>query len=55
MNQRDNDCSAENPIEQIRLLYTELAQYPEKDFGCGAGADACIAVMLVGNEGRFSV
>jgi SAM-dependent methyltransferase len=103
MNQCDNDCSAENPIEQIRLLYTELAQHPEKDFGwgkgkknarvlgydeewlnrlpdivwesaaavgnpfglgtihageivvdigCGAGADACIAAMLVGSEGK---
>jgi arsenite methyltransferase len=103
MNQCDNDCSAENPLEQIRLLYTELAQHPEKDFGwgkgkknacalgydeewlnhlpdivwesaaavgnpfslgtihagetvvdigCGAGADACIAAMLVGNEGK---
>jgi arsenite methyltransferase len=103
MNQCDNDCPAENPLEQVRLLYTELAQHPEKDFGwgrgkknaralgydeewlnhlpdivwesaaavgnpfslgtihagetvvdigCGAGADACIAAMLVGNEGK---
>ncbi len=103
MNQCDNDCPAENTLEQVRLLYTELAQYPEKDFGwgkgkknaralgydeewlnrlpdivwesaaavgnpfslgtihsgetvvdigCGAGADACIAAILVGNEGK---
>ena len=103
MNQCDNDCSAENPLDQVRLLYTELAQHPEKDFGwgkgkknaralgydeewlnrlpdivwesaaavgnpfslgtihtgetvvdigCGAGADACIAAILVGNEGK---
>ena len=103
MNQCDKDCSAENPLEQVRLLYTELAQNPEKDFGwgkgkknacmlgyadewlsrlpdivwesaaavgnpfslghihagetvidigCGAGADACIAAVLVGKEGK---
>jgi SAM-dependent methyltransferase len=103
MNQCDNDRLAENPLEQVRLLYTELAQHPEKDFGwgkgkenarhlgyaqewlnylpdivwesaaavgnpfsvgqihagetvvdigCGAGADACIAAMLVGKEGK---
>jgi SAM-dependent methyltransferase len=103
MNQCDNDCPAENTLEQVRLLYTELAQHPEKDFGwgkgkknaralgydeewlnrlpdivwesaaavgnpfslgtihsgetvvdigCGAGADACIAAILVGNEGK---
>ena len=97
------DCSAENPLEQVRLLYTELAQNPEKEFGwgkgkenartlgyadewlnrlpdivwesaaavgnpfslgtihagetvvdigCGAGADACIAAILVGKEGK---
>ena len=103
MNQCDKDCSVENPLEQVRLLYTELALYPDKDFGwgkgkenasmlgyadewlsrlpdivwesaaavgnpfslgpihageivvdigCGAGADACIAAILVGKEGR---
>jgi SAM-dependent methyltransferase len=103
MNQCDNDCSVENPLEQVRLLYTKLAQHPENDFGwgkgkenartlgyadewlnclpdivwesaaavgnpfslgpinagetvidigCGAGADACIAAMLVGKEGK---
>ena len=102
MSQCDRDCSAESPLEQVRLLYTELAQHPEKEFGwrkgkenarhlgyagewlnhlpdsvweaaaavgnpfslgpihtgetivdigCGAGADACIAAMLVGKEG----
>lgn len=99
----DKDCSDEDRLEQVRLLYTELAQHPEKDFGwgkgkknaralgydeewlnrlpdivwesaaavgnpfslgtlhagetvvdigCGAGADACIAAMLVGNTGK---
>jgi len=103
MSQYDNDCSAEDPLEQVRLLYTELAQHPENDFGwgkgrenartlgyadewlndlphtvwesaaavgnpfalgpihagetvvdigCGAGADACVAALLVGKEGR---
>ena len=103
MNQYDKDCSVENPLEQVRLLYTELAHNPEKEFGwgkgkenastlgyadewlnrlpdivwesaaavgnpfslgtihagetvvdigCGAGADACIAAILVGKEGK---
>lgn len=103
MNRCDSDCSADNPLEQVRLLYTELAQNPEKDFGwgrgkdnaralgyaeewlnllpdivwesaaavgnpfslgpihagetvvdigCGAGADACVAALLVGKEGK---
>ena len=103
MNQCGKDCPAENPLEQVRLLYTELAQNPGKDFGwrkgkknasmlgyadewlsrlpdivwesaaavgnpfclghihagetvidigCGAGADACIAAVLVGKEGK---
>jgi len=103
MSQYDNNCCAENPLEQVRLLYTELAQHPENDFGwgkgkenartlgyaeewlnhlpdivwesaaavgnpfslgpihggetvvdigCGAGADACIAAMLVGKGGK---
>jgi len=103
MSQYDNNCCAENPLEQVRLLYTELARHPENDFGwgkgkenartlgyaaewlsqlpdivwesaaavgnpfslgplhggetvvdigCGAGADACIAAMLVGKEGK---
>ena len=102
MNQCDKDCPVEDPLEQVRLLYTELAQNPEKEFGwgkgkenastlgyagewlsclpdsvwksaaavgnpfslgpvhagetvidigCGAGADACIAAMLVGKTG----
>ena len=29
MNQCDKDCSVENPLEQVRLLYTKLAQHPE--------------------------
>ena len=103
MNQCDSSCSVENPLEQVRLLYTELAQHPENNFGwgkgkenarqlgyaeewlnhlpdivwesaaavgnpfslgpihtgetvvdigCGAGADACIAAMLVGKRGK---
>ena len=101
MKQCDKDCSVENPLEQVRLLYTELAQNPEKDFGwgkgkenastlgyadewlnrlpyivwesaaavgnpfslgpihagetvidIGCGADACIAAILVGKEGK---
>ena len=99
----DGDCPSGNPREQVRQLYTELAQYPERDFGwgrgyenarslgyaadwlerlpdcvwesaaavgnpfslglplpgetivdvgCGAGADACVAAMLVGGQGR---
>ena len=103
MNQCDKDSAVGNPLEQIRLLYTELARSPDTDFGwgkgkenartlgyadewlnrlpetvwesaaavgnpfslgpihsgetvvdigCGAGADACIAALLVGKEGR---
>jgi arsenite methyltransferase len=103
MNQCHHDLAAEDPLEQVRLLYTELAIHPEKDFGwekgkenaralgyasewlsglsdivwesaaavgnpfglgpihpgetvidigCGAGADACIAAMLTGREGK---
>lgn len=103
MNQGDTDCSIGARTGQVRSLYTELAQHPEKDFGwgkgrenaralgydiewldrlpdrvwesaaavgnpfslgpvcpgetvldigCGAGADACIAAMLVGEEGK---
>ena len=37
MSQYDNNCSAEDPLEQVRLLYTELAQHPEKDFGWRKG------------------
>jgi arsenite methyltransferase len=98
-----NDCPAGTLLEQVRLLYTELAQHPEKDFGwgkgrenaralgyagewldtlpdnvwasaaavgnpfslgpihagetvvdigCGAGADACVAALMVGKEGK---
>lgn len=39
MKQCNKDCSVENPLEQIRLLYTELAQNPEKDFGWGKGKE----------------
>jgi len=39
MNQCDNDRLAENPLEQVRLLYTELAQNPEKEFGWGKGKE----------------
>lgn len=39
MNQCDKECSAENPLEQVRLLYTELAQNPEKEFGWGKGKE----------------
>lgn len=103
MSQCGSDCSAGDPLEQVRLLYTELAQHPERDFGwgkgkenarslgyagewldllpdavwesaaavgnpfslgpvhagetvvdagCGAGADACVAALLVGEAGR---
>jgi arsenite methyltransferase len=99
----DGDCPAGNPREQVRQLYTELALYPERDFGwgrgrenarslgyaadwlerlpdcvwesaaavgnpfslglplpgaivvdvgCGAGADACVAAILAGRQGR---
>jgi len=37
MNRCDNDCWTENPLAQVRLLYTELAQHPEKDFGWAKG------------------
>ena len=103
MSQCDKDCVVENPLEQVRLLYTELAENPGKEFGwgkgkenartlgytdewlsrlpdtvwesaaavgnpfslgpihagetvvdvgCGAGADVCIAAILVGKEGK---
>ena len=103
MSQFEKNCSVEHTLEQVRMLYTELAQHPEKDFnwgkgkenarrlgypeewlgrlpdivwesaaavgnpfslgpihagetvidmGCGAGADACIAAILVGKEGK---
>lgn len=96
-------CSTQDPLDQIRSLYTELALQPDKDFGwntgkenarqlgyadewlaglpdvvwesaaavgnpfavgpihpgetvvdlgCGAGADACVAALLVGPEGK---
>ena len=96
-------CESVNPLENIKTLYTELANNPERDFGwnkgkenalalnykidwleklpsavwescaavgnpfsiseissgqtvvdlgCGAGADVCVAAMLVGGEGR---
>ena len=103
MIQHDTPCATENPAEQVRVLYTELALHPERDFGwgkgkdnastlgynaewleqlpdsvwesaaavgnpfslgpihagetvvdigCGAGADACIAALLVGTAGK---
>jgi len=103
MNSCNNDCTDESRLEQVRLLYTELAKHPEKDFGwgkgkenaralgyasewldalpdlvwesaaavgnpfslgpirsgdtvvdigCGAGADACIAAILAGGQGK---
>lgn len=103
MPQGGSDCPAGSPLEQVRLLYTDLANHPEKDFGwrkgrenarllgyagtwldrlpdsvwesaaavgnpfslgpvnagesvidigCGAGADACIAALMVGGSGR---
>ncbi|MGB5406742.1 MAG: hypothetical protein WBM52_09215 [Thiogranum sp.] len=39
MNRCDNDCWTENPLAQVRLLYTELAQHPEKDFGWAKGKE----------------
>lgn len=103
MSQCGVNRSACDPLGQVRLLYTELAQHPEKDFGwgkgrenarelgydvewlkrlpdtvwesaaavgnpfslgllhagetvvdvgCGAGADACVAALLVGESGE---
>ena len=99
----ENDCVGQTHLDQIRALYTELAETPHKDFGwgkgkanarslgyadewlkrlpdpvwesaaavgnpfsvnligngqtvvdlgCGAGADACVAGLLVGDHGR---
>jgi arsenite methyltransferase len=99
----DGDCPPGSPREQVRQLYTELALYPERDFGwgrgrenarslgyaadwlerlpdcvwesaaavgnpfslgplypgetvvdvgCGAGADACVAALLAGGQGK---
>jgi arsenite methyltransferase len=98
-----SDTCGESPDEQIRVLYTDLALHPERDFGwgkgvdnaralgydpawlarlplavwessaavgnpfsigpihpgemvvdlgCGAGADVCVAALLVGSRGR---
>jgi len=103
MSQCNSECPARDPLEQVRLLYSDLANHPEKDFGwgkgkdnalalgyadawidglpdvvwesaaavgnpfdlgpihpgetvidmgCGAGADVCIAALLVGKEGK---
>lgn len=103
MSDNPSQCSAQDPLDQIRSLYTELALQPDKNFGwekgkenarqlgyvaewltrlpdvvwesaaavgnpfavgpihrgetvvdlgCGAGADACVAALLVGPEGR---
>jgi arsenite methyltransferase len=35
----DGDCPPGNSREQVRQLYTELALYPERDFGWGRGRD----------------
>ncbi|MGD2055431.1 MAG: methyltransferase domain-containing protein [Gammaproteobacteria bacterium] len=101
----DNNGEKQSQLEQIRSLYTELAEAPDKDFGwekgkenarslgyadewlrtipdvvwesaaavgnpfsvspiqkglpvidlgCGAGADACVAALLVGAEGHVT-
>lgn len=103
MSETCNSSSGQSVCEQVRSLYTELAQCPAKDFGwgkgkenaralgydsawleilpaavwessaavgnpfslgpvrngetvvdlgCGAGADACVAALLVGPQGR---
>jgi arsenite methyltransferase len=103
MSQYNSDCPTGNPLELVRLLCSDLANHPEKDFGwgkgkenvralgyagawidglpdvvwesaaavgspfdlgpihpgetvidmgCGAGADVCIAALLVGKEGK---
>ena len=105
MSEGTSCCTAGNPLEQIRRLYTDLAQNPQRDFGwakgkdnarrlgydeawlsrlpevvwesaaavgnpfaagpirpgetvvdlgCGAGADACVAALLVGEAGRVA-
>lgn len=97
-------CATEDPLDQVRTLYTELALRPDGDFGwgkgkensrqlgysdewlarlpdvvwesaaavgnpfavgpihrgevvvdlgCGAGADACVAALLVGDTGKI--
>jgi len=103
MNESCIDSSGQSVCEQVRFLYTELAQRPDQDFGwgkgrdnahtlgydpawlrrlpeqvwesaaavgnpfalgpirpdetivdfgCGAGADTCIAALIVGSSGR---
>lgn len=103
MDDNGTDCGTQDPLDQIRLLYTELALRPDKEFGwgkdkgngrqlgyaddwlarlpdvvwesaaavgnpfaigpvhpgetvvdlgCGAGADACVAALLVGDKGK---
>ena len=39
MNPGNTDCTSGDPLEQVRLLYTELAIHPEQDFGWGRGKD----------------
>lgn len=39
MSQCNSDCPTGNPLEQVRLLYSDLANHPEKDFGWGKGKD----------------
>ena len=103
MNDDKQHCGSDQPLDQIRSLYTELALRPDKNFGwgkgkdnarqlgyaeeyiahlpdvvwesaaavgnpfaagfiragetvvdlgCGAGADACVAALLVGDAGK---
>ncbi|BAN36064.1 type 11 methyltransferase [Sulfuricella denitrificans skB26] len=103
MSNDHSQCGSQDPLDQIRSLYTELARRPDKDFGwnkgkenarqlgymeewlarlpdvvwesaaavgnpfslgpihpgetvvdlgCGAGADACVAALLVGSKGK---
>lgn len=39
MNPGNSDCTAGDPLEQVRQLYTELATHPEQNFGWGKGKD----------------
>lgn len=39
MIQCNENHTDENPLELVRLLYTELAQNPEMDFGWGKGKE----------------
>ena len=39
MIQSGGQCPVGNPLDQIRSLYTELADHPERDFGWGKGSE----------------